>query len=275
MQVRNIKITLSYDGSEFHGWQIQPGLATVQSELVSAIRRVTGETVVVHGSGRTDAGVHALAQVANFRLAAPIPVESFARALNAILPRSIRVLSTEKAASDFHARRDARSKQYRYRIYRGDVCPPCLRDFVYHHPYRLNEERMIASAPAFTGTHDFTSFAARPESLTAQRAVETAERDYVPHESARGNVRTVFASVLQRKGAELLYEIEGSGFLHHMVRNIVGLLLEIGAGLRRAEEIPAIFTACRRSAAGRTAPARGLYLVRVNYDAAPAPDANT
>ncbi|MGH9476705.1 MAG: tRNA pseudouridine(38-40) synthase TruA [Terriglobales bacterium] len=247
---RTIRLCLSYDGSGFHGWQVQPGQVTIQQTLSEAVWSVTGERAVVHASGRTDAGVHALGQVAHVRLATRMPAANLQRALNARLPASVRVLAAEEAGEDFHARHDARGKLYRYRIWREVVCPPFLHRYVYHHPYPLCEEAMRAAAPAWQGRHDFRSFAARAD----KRSLEPVN-----------TVRTVRRSELWREGAELVYEIEGEGFLHHMVRNLVGFLLEVGRGARRGEDIPAVLEAHRRAAAAAMAPACGLYLVRVDY----------
>ena len=250
-EVRTLRLRLSYDGSDFHGWQVQPGKATVQAAVSEAVWAVTGERVVVHGSGRTDAGVHAEGQVAHVSLReARLPAEALQRALNARLPASVRVLEASEAAADFHARRQARSKCYRYRIYREAVCPPFLWRYVYHHPYRLEEGAMAAAAAGFVGRHDFRSFAASPSRGAAPLG---------------DTVRTVTRSELWRAGPELVYEVEGRGFLHHMVRNLVGYLLEVGRGRRRGEEIAAVLAARERRAAAATAPPQGLYLMWVAY----------
>lgn len=249
--VRTVRLMLCYDGSAFHGWQVQPGQTTVQQTVSDAVWQVTGERVVVHGSGRTDAGVHALGQVAHIEfLQTHLPVERLQRALNARLPPSVRVLAARETGASFHARRSARAKCYRYRIYREPVCPPFLWRYVYHHPYRLEESAMTAAAPAFEGRHDFRSFAATPK------------RGATPLGST---VREVLRSQMWREGAELVYEVEGRGFLQHMVRNLVGFLLEVGRGHRRGSEIPAVLAARMRVAAGPTAPPQGLYLVSVAY----------
>ena len=162
--MRNLKLILSYDGSDFAGWQVQPGRTTVQGALASAIGRLSGENVLPQGSGRTDAGVHALAQVASFATASTIPEENWMRALNDVLPASIRVLEVVEAAPDFHARKSARAKTYRYRIHRAAVCPPFLARYVWHYPYPLEESLMMAAADVVVGEQDFTSFAAAARS---------------------------------------------------------------------------------------------------------------
>jgi len=260
---RTIRLTLSYDGTEFCGWQVQPGRPTVQQTLTEAVAQVLGETVVIHASGRTDAGVHALGQVAHLRIQARLPVENLQKALNTVLPRSIRVMDAQLAPAGFHARRSALAKLYRYRLYRAPVCPPFLRNFVYHYPYRLDEPVMMAAARLFEGEHDFTSFAATPERRRADLD-DPAER-LAATLGQRGAVRRIFRSELERQGDELVYEVCGDGFLHHMVRNLLGFLMEIGHGKRRMEEIPEVLAARQRARAGRTAPACGLYLVRVDY----------
>jgi len=247
--MRRIRITAAYDGTDFHGWQVQPGLPTIQGELERVLEEIEGTKVDVHGSGRTDAGVHALAQVAAFSLENPVPVENLQRAMNRLLPRSIRVLAAGEAPADFHPRFQARAKTYRYRIWRDEICPPFDRLYVCHHPYRLNETAMIEAAALLEGEHDFTAFAA------------SDERD----EEGRSKVRTVFASKMWRDGAILLFEVRGSGFLKHMVRNMVGVLLEVGKGNLTAADV------CRRLepgcgiAPGPSAPARGLFLLGVEY----------
>jgi tRNA pseudouridine38-40 synthase len=255
--VRNLRLILSYDGSEFAGWQVQPGRSTVQGTLASAIGRLSGENVLPQGSGRTDAGVHALAQVASFSTASAIPVENWIRALNDILPASIRVLEVREAAPEFHARKSARAKTYRYRIHRGAVCPPFLARYVWHYPYPLEESTMVAAAGVVVGEHDFTSFAA----LDPERVERMAGGENV-HTT---NVRTIFSSLWTRAGEELIYTVRGSGFLHHMVRNLVGTFLLVGKGTVSLEELRRILDARERTGAGPTAPASGLYLVEVEY----------
>ena len=255
--MRNLRLTLSYDGADLAGWQVQPGRATVQGALASAIGRLSGENVLPQGSGRTDAGVHALAQVASFATASTIPTENWMKALNDILPASIRVLEVTEAAPEFHARKSARAKTYRYRIHRGAICPPFLARYVWHYPYPLEESGMVAAARVVVGEHDFTSFAAvdaeRVERIAAGEDVHTT------------NIRTIFASSWTREGEELIYSVRGSGFLHHMVRNLVGTFLLVGKGTVSLEDLRRILDARERTAAGATAPASGLYLVEVEY----------
>jgi tRNA pseudouridine38-40 synthase len=255
--VRNLRLILSYDGAEFAGWQVQPGRTTVQGALASAIGRLSGENVLPQGSGRTDAGVHALAQVASFATASAIPMENWMRALNDILPPSIRVLEVTEAAPEFHARKSARAKTYRYRIYRRAVCPPFLARYVWHYPYPLEESAMVAAAGVVLGEHDFTSFAA----VDAER-VERMAAEANDHTT---NVRTILSSSWTRVGDELIYTVRGSGFLHHMVRNLAGTFLLVGKGTVSVEDMRRILEARERSAAGPTAPASGLYLVEVEY----------
>ena len=255
--MRNLRLILSYDGAEFAGWQVQPGRTTVQGALASAIGRLSGENVLPQGSGRTDAGVHALAQVASFATASAIPTENWLRALNDILPASIRVLDVSEVAPEFHARKSARAKTYRYRIHRTAICPPFLARYVWHYPYPLEESAMVAAAGVVVGEHDFTSFAAVDP--------ERVERMAAGGGRAVSNIRTIFSSRWAREGEELVYTIRGRGFLHHMVRNLVGTFLLMGKGTVSLEDLRHILDARDRTAAGPTAPASGLYLVEVEY----------
>jgi tRNA pseudouridine38-40 synthase len=196
--MRNLKVTVSYDGAEFSGWQVQPNASTVQGTLASAIGRITGEKVLPQGSGRTDAGVHALAQVMTFVTQSSVPTGNFVKAMNDILPASVRVLVVEEAAPEFHARHSAHAKTYRYRIYRESICPPFLARYVWHYPYRLGEQEMQRAAELVVGEHDFTSFAA----VDPERGHED-----VPV----SNVRKIFSSSWERAGDELVYTVRGSG----------------------------------------------------------------
>jgi tRNA pseudouridine38-40 synthase len=250
--MRNLKLILSYDGSEFAGWQVQPGDATVQGTLASAIGRVTGEKVLPQGSGRTDAGVHALAQVVTFVTESSVPTMNFVKALNDVLPASVRVLEVTEAAADFHARHSARAKTYRYRIYRAAICPPFLARYVWHYPYPLDEPAIVRAAELVEGERDFTSFAA----VDPERG-----RQGVPV----SNLRRIFSSSWDRRGEEFVYTVRGSGFLHHMVRNLVGTFILVGKETLQPEDLTRILEARNRSAAGATAPASGLYLVNVEY----------
>jgi tRNA pseudouridine38-40 synthase len=259
-QMANWKLTLAYDGTGFHGWQVQPGLSTIQGTLAGALRHVTGETVLPQGSGRTDAGVHALAQVASVALEVPIPAENLLRALNRALPASIRVLSAEAVEEGFHARHSARRKTYEYRIFDGRrlngdlICPPFLAPYVWDCRYRLEFEAMKRATEDFCGTHDFTSFAATdPDLAQRQEGVVVSP------------MRTVFAADLVREGELMVFRVTGSGFLHHMVRNLLGTLVEVGRGAMAAEAIPEVLAARNRAAAGPTAPANGLFLRSVEY----------
>lgn len=250
---RNLKLTLSYDGHDFAGWQVQPDRVSVQGTLVSAFEHLTGEKILPQGSGRTDAGVHALAQTASVSIESPIPATNLVRALNDVLPRSIRVLSVQEAPPDFHARRSAVAKTYRYHIYREAICSPFQARYVYHHPYPLDESRMISSASLVEGEHDFTSFAAvDPETRKEGQEIN--------------NVRTIFRSTWHTHADELIYTVRGSGFLHHMVRNLVGMFLLVGKGSLKKEDVRRILDLRDRSAAAATAPASGLFLVSVEYE---------
>jgi tRNA pseudouridine38-40 synthase len=280
---QNWKLTLAYDGTDFHGWQIQPGIPTVQGELQAALGRVTGESPLPQGSGRTDAGVHALAQVASFALQARIPPENLQRALNRTLPASVRVLETKIVPDSFHARHSAIAKTYEYRIFRGAICPPTLARYVLECSWPMDVQALQTSAKLFEGEHDFLSFAATDPELTARTPDPDAGPDPspalrpLPREDFQiqpprpPTIRTVFSSAWEQRQTEagelLVYRVRGSGFLHHMVRNLVGTMLDIGRGRIAPEAIPGIIAARSRAAAGPTAPARGLFLHSAEYPA--------
>ncbi len=255
-RLRNLKLTLAYDGTDFSGWQVQPGRATIQGLVASAIGRLTGENVLPQGSGRTDAGVHALAQVATLATRSPIPVENIAKVLNDTLPASIRVLSAEEVAPEFHARKSARAKTYEYRMDRRATCSPFVARYVWHYPFPLDEAAMAEAAGVVEGENDFTSFAAvDPEKSPGEQG----------REQPRTNVRLIYSSLWQRRGDEFVYTVRGSGFLHHMVRNLVGTFVLVGKGTMDRQGLRQILALRDRSAAGATAPASGLFLINVEY----------
>jgi tRNA pseudouridine38-40 synthase len=250
--LRNFKIVLAYDGTDFCGWQIQADVSTIQGVLSDAILRITGKQVLPQGSGRTDAGVHALGQVASFAIESPIPAQNLLLALNDKLPSAIRCLNIEEVATNFHARHSARAKIYEYRLFRGAICSPFLARYIHHYPYPLDEQAMKDATFQIIGDHDFTSFAA----VDPERGKDDEERS---------SVRTIFQSEFLIDGEQLIYRVRGNGFLHHMVRNLVGTFLLVGKGTLAAESIRKIIAAKNRSLAGPTAPANGLFLMSVEY----------
>lgn len=249
--MRTFKLTLAYDGTAYAGWQRQAGQMTVQQALEEALARITGEEVPVAASGRTDAGVHALGQVVSFRSATRLSAEVLQKALNAELPRDLAALALDVAADDFHARRDAVRKRYRYLLDDGPVRDVFTRAYCWQVRTPLDVEAMHRAAQALVGTHDFSSF----------------ETHGSPRESS---VRTIFELSLQRgsppHGNQIALEIEGNGFLYNMVRTIVGTLVDLGRGAREESWPAAVLAAHDRTAAGQTAPAHGLFLVRVDYN---------
>ena len=273
------KLILTYDGTPFHGWQIQPALPTVQGTLAAALLHITGESVLPQGSGRTDSGVHAHAQVATVELNTLIPAANLFRALDNYLPASIRVTSAELAPVGFHARHSARRKIYEYRIFTSShypgpaldssipaLCSPMLAPYVWDIRRPLAFEPLQLAAHHILGTHDFTSFAAADPDLTTREAA-SAEPPEIPLHAT--NIRTVDLSHWTQHENLLTYRIAGSGFLHHMVRNLVGTFVQCALGRIAPDTIPKILSARDRSAAGPTAPARGLFLVKVEYDQSP------
>jgi tRNA pseudouridine38-40 synthase len=263
------KLTVAYDGTPYNGWQIQPGLPTIQGTLANALHRITGETVLPQGSGRTDTGVHALGQIASVSLSSPIPAPNLQRALNHILPTSIRVLSIQAVSDDFHARHSARRKTYEYRIAPQPVCLPTIAPFVWNCTWPLDLAAMQQAAAHVVGTHDFTSFAATDHDLTTRNASEEDEDDSATSQPEKTAVRSIFASTWRSESGLLLYRVTGSGFLHHMVRNLVGTFVDVGRGRTPAEAIPAILASRARAAAGPTAPPQGLFLIEVDYSGSP------
>jgi tRNA pseudouridine38-40 synthase len=248
--MRRLRFQVAYDGTDFHGWQVQPRLPTIQGILEEVIGTIEGRPVHVLASGRTDAGVHAAAQVAAVSIENPIPPDNFRRAVNRLLPHSIRISQVAEARPDFHPRFDALRKTYQYRIFREEVCPPFEWRFVYYHPYPLDEAAMIEAALLFEGEHDFTAFASTDDT-----------------DSLRGSrARTIFRSTLARGEHALTYSVTGSGFLKHMVRNIVGVLLEVGKGNVSRDDLLRRLTPDSGIKPGPTVPASGLVLMSVEYE---------
>ncbi len=245
--MRRIRVLVAYDGTDYHGWQIQPGLPTIEGELERVVSEIESAPVAVEGSGRTDAGVHALNVCAAFDLRNPIPAANLKKAMNQLLPRDIRINDVAEAAAGFHPRFDAVAKTYEYRIYRPEVCPPFIRRYVLHHPYPLDEDAMIGAAAAFVGEYDFGPFASADESDVL----------------GRSKVRRIFSCEGTRQDDEMRFRVRGSGFLKHMVRHMVGFLLEIGKGNAARHDLE---TLLREGGKVReTAPAHGLTQISVEY----------
>ena len=254
--MRYFKLTIAYDGTDFHGWQIQTNKPTVQGEIVNVLRRITQENVQLHAAGRTDAGVHALGQVGSFRTQSALSAGEFQRALNALLPPTIRIVAAEEVGPDFNARWSARGKIYRYRIYRGRVVPPMVWRYVLPYPFPLDEDAMRDAAARFVGMHDFASFAASTGS----------EED----DKERSTEREIFSSELVRSpdGEELVFTVRGRSFLRYMVRKMVGTLLDVGRGKLQPSDIDLLFALRDRSKSGPTVPPQGLCMVSVEHEEA-------
>src|SRR5579859_7275631 len=254
--MRYFKLTIAYDGTDFHGWQIQSNKPTIQGEIVNVLRRITRENVQLHAAGRTDAGVHALGQVGSFRTLSTLSAAEFQRALNALLPPTIRIAGAEEVGPDFHARWSARGKTYRYRLYRGKVVPPSVWRYVQHYPFPLDEDAMRMAASRFVGPHDFASFAA-----------STGSED---DDKERSTVREIYASDLasSEDGEELVYTVRGRSFLRYMVRKMVGTLLDVGRGKLVPDDIPRLYQLRDRAKSGPTVPPQGLCMVEVMHDEA-------
>jgi tRNA pseudouridine38-40 synthase len=244
--MRNLKLTIAYDGTDFHGWQVQPQLQTVQGELERAFGKLFNHDVHVTGSGRTDAGVHAHGQVATVQTERSMDTDAVLRGGNAQLPGDIRILSVEEVSPEFHPRHSAKSKTYEYHIWRDSIVSPFHRRYVYPYRYPLNEQAVDDASLQFVGTHDFTSFCAT--------ATEIENR-----------VRTIYAIDWNRSDTTWVFSIRGSGFLQYMVRTIAGSILEAGQGRMSASAIPEIFAAKDRRLAGPSLPPAGLHLVEVQY----------
>jgi tRNA pseudouridine38-40 synthase len=264
---RTLKLTLAYDGTDFVGWQRQAEGVSIQALLEDALSTIEGRRVTVTGAGRTDAGVHALGQVASVMLAHGLDTVSLRRALNAMLPPEVRVLAVDEAAEGFHARYRARAKTYRYVIGNAEVVSPFARRYVWHLPQPLAVEAMAEAARAIEGRHDFSAFqAAGSAATTAERTVVSSAFSVAGEADLYWRPPGLAACGDGVEGRTLVYEVTGDGFLRHMVRAIVGTLVEIGAGRREAGAMPAIVASRDRQAAGPTAPACGLCLVRVVFD---------
>ena len=255
--MRTLKLTISYDGTRFVGWQRQAEGVSIQGLLEEALARFEGAPVAVHGAGRTDAGVHALGQVASVQLSSAHPTDVVTRGLNACLPQEVRVIGVQEAAENFHARFSARSKTYRYLLHNAPTASPFDRAFVWHVPETLDLNAMRTAAAALVGRHDFAAFESAGGGTT---------------ESVRTITRSELAANIfsgwddQSRGTLLAYEVSGDGFLRHMVRAIVGTLVEIGRGRRPSASMASLLESGSRAAAGATAPPQGLFLVRVEYD---------
>jgi len=247
-RTRNIKLTIAFDGTAYHGWQVQEGKPTIQGILREALGKITGEPVNLIGSGRTDAGTHARALVASFLTRSAIPPSSLVRAVNSAIPDDIRVTSAQVVPCAFHARSSAKTKIYRYQICRAAILLPHWRRDHYHYPYRVDLARMKQAASLFIGDHDFASFAAKSGAG-----------------APKSTIRHICRCNLKSRGSLLWFTVEGNGFLHHMVRNMIGTLLELGRGRMSLAEFQSLFEARDRTRAGFTAPAKGLVLLRVRY----------
>jgi len=253
-RMRYIKLTIAYDGTDFHGWQIQKNKPTIQGEIISVLRRLTQEYITLHGAGRTDAGVHALGQVGSFRTQSTLSAQEFQRALNAILPPTIRIMQAEETGPQFNARWSAHGKTYCYRIYRGKVVPPMLHRYVLHYPFPLDEAAMRDAVTRFVGVHDFSSFAASTGS-------EEEDQD-------RSMEREIYSAALapSADGEELVFTVHGRSFLRYMVRKIVGTLLDVGRGKLTSPDIERLFALKDRSKSGPTVPSQGLTMVEVHLE---------
>ena len=249
--MRNIKLTIEYEGTAYLGWQRQPQGMTIQEALAESLRQITGETTQVTGASRTDAGVHARGQVANFRTDSAIPAERFQSALNALLPLDIAIVAAEEVPEDFHARFSARSKLYHYTIWNQRVRPVLDRRFCWHMRWPVEMASLREASACLIGEHDFAAFqSANAQSETTVRIIERAD--------------------WEMNAPRLTFAVEANGFLYNMVRALVGTLLDVGRGKMTPAEFRRVLESGQRSQAGRTAPARGLCLMRIRYDA-PAP----
>ena len=245
--MRNIRLTIEYDGKDFNGWQKQPNKKNIQGEIEEAIKNVTGEEVELIGSGRTDAGVHALGQIANFKIENNIPIEKIGIALNSQLKKSIVIKKVEEVEEEFHSRYNAKSKTYKYIINNSKYGTAIYRNLEYNFSVELDVNKMKEAVKYFEGEHDFASFKSSGT-------------------SSKNSVRTIYKANVAKEDEKIIITLTGSGFLYNMVRIISGTLLEVGLGKIKPEEISSIIEAKDRQKAGKTLPAHGLYLVEVLYD---------
>lgn len=251
--MRYFKLTIAYDGTDFHGWQIQADKPTIQGEVVNVLQRLTQEKIALHAAGRTDAGVHALGQVASFRTQSALAAGEFQRALNALLPPAIRIVGAEEVGPDFSARWSALGKTYRYRLFRGKVVPPMIWRYVLHYPFPLDEDAMRQAASRFVGMHDFAAFAA-----------STGSED---DDKERSTEREIYSTELARSAdnEELVFTVKGRSFLRYMVRKMVGTLLDVGRGRLSPSDIDRLYELRDRSKSGPTVPPQGLVMVEVQH----------
>lgn len=246
--MRNIKLTIEYDGKDFNGWQKQPSKLNIQGTIEQAIKTITGEEVDLQASGRTDAGVHALGQVANFKTNSNIPIEKMSIAINCNLKKSIRIVKAEEVEERFHSRLSCKRKTYRYIINNSEIPSAIYRNLETHIPYKLDIEKMKQAVKQFEGEHDFKAFKASGT-------------------SSKSSVRTIYkAEVIEMPNNRIYIELTGNGFLYNMVRIIAGTLVDVGTGKIKPEDIEKIIDSKDRTNAGKTLPPQGLYLVCVNYN---------
>lgn len=245
--MRNIKLTIEYEGSDFNGWQKQPDKLNIQGTIEKVLESITGEKVELNASGRTDAGVHALGQVANFKTNSSIPIEKFAIAINSRLKKTIVVKKAEEVEEDFHARYNCKKKTYEYVINNSEYGSAVFRNLAYHIPQKLDVEKMNKAAKLFIGEHDFKAFKSSGT-------------------SSKSSVRTIYDASVIKEGENVKIRLTGNGFLYNMVRIISGTLVDVGLGKLEPEEITRIIEERDRTKAGKTLPAHGLYLISVEYE---------
>jgi tRNA pseudouridine38-40 synthase len=255
--MRHIRLLIQYDGTAYGGWQVQPNAATIQGLIEQSLKKITGEEINVIAAGRTDAGVHALAQVACFRTSSRLAPDIFQKALNALLPCDIRITETAESDDTFHARFSARGKSYFYLISTDRIVSPFLHRYVWRLPYELDFNAMKEAMFYFRGTHDFSAF--RGSGCSAKTTVRTIA------EATAQNLAALEFITASIEGNFIKFRFEGNAFLRHMVRNMVGTIVEAGKGKIKPEDIERIMNSCDRRCAGPTAPAQGLFLERIEY----------